>query len=179
MISSTTNSHIICLCTCLVFCYCYSCSAKDNITTGEFINDDGLSYLESPGKKFQMGFFSPGEVRRYVGIWYTMDPKTVVWVANRAKPLLDSTGVLTVAENGKFVVKDKNSADYFSTPIGNLLPDGTLYRSLAGALQYLTFTRPDISYAVQQMLTGGLPGFPTLDIGLLCLYWGQFGFLVI
>ncbi|XP_022014422.1 uncharacterized mitochondrial protein AtMg00810-like [Helianthus annuus] len=27
----------------------------------------------------------------------------------------------------------------------------TLYRSLAGALQYLTFTRPDISYAVQQI----------------------------
>ncbi|GJR29051.1 ribonuclease H-like domain-containing protein [Tanacetum coccineum] len=26
----------------------------------------------------------------------------------------------------------------------------TLYRSLAGSLQYLTFTRPDISYAVQQ-----------------------------
>ncbi|GJS02611.1 ribonuclease H-like domain-containing protein [Tanacetum coccineum] len=27
----------------------------------------------------------------------------------------------------------------------------TLYRSLAGSLQYLTFTRPDISYAVQQV----------------------------
>ncbi|XP_021979971.1 uncharacterized mitochondrial protein AtMg00810-like [Helianthus annuus] len=27
----------------------------------------------------------------------------------------------------------------------------TLYRSLAGALQYLTFTRPDICYAVQQI----------------------------
>ncbi|XP_019435861.1 PREDICTED: uncharacterized protein LOC109342305 [Lupinus angustifolius] len=27
----------------------------------------------------------------------------------------------------------------------------SLYRSLAGALQYLTFTRPDISYAVQQV----------------------------
>ncbi|GJU30394.1 ribonuclease H-like domain-containing protein [Tanacetum coccineum] len=27
----------------------------------------------------------------------------------------------------------------------------TLYRSLAGALQYLTFTRPDLSYAVQQL----------------------------
>ncbi|KAJ9559625.1 hypothetical protein OSB04_004785 [Centaurea solstitialis] len=29
--------------------------------------------------------------------------------------------------------------------------DTTLYRSLAGALQYLTFTRPDIAYAVQQV----------------------------
>nr|GEX87938.1 ribonuclease H-like domain-containing protein [Tanacetum cinerariifolium] len=29
--------------------------------------------------------------------------------------------------------------------------DPTLYRSLAGGLQYLTFTRPDISYAVQKI----------------------------
>ncbi|XP_060181976.1 uncharacterized mitochondrial protein AtMg00810-like [Lycium barbarum] len=29
--------------------------------------------------------------------------------------------------------------------------DLTKYRQLAGALQYLTFTRPDISYAVQQV----------------------------
>nr|GEV70258.1 ribonuclease H-like domain-containing protein [Tanacetum cinerariifolium] len=29
--------------------------------------------------------------------------------------------------------------------------DSTLYRSLAGALHFLTFTRPDISYAVQQV----------------------------
>ncbi|KAI3677545.1 hypothetical protein L6452_36811 [Arctium lappa] len=38
-----------------------------------------------------------------------------------------------------------------------LLADGTQYRSLAGALQYLTFTHPDITYAVQQ---------GTLDYGL-------------
>ncbi|GJR33342.1 ribonuclease H-like domain-containing protein [Tanacetum coccineum] len=34
---------------------------------------------------------------------------------------------------------------------GDPISDPTLYRSLAGALQYLTFTLPDISYAVQQV----------------------------
>ncbi|XP_071728348.1 uncharacterized mitochondrial protein AtMg00810-like [Rutidosis leptorrhynchoides] len=37
------------------------------------------------------------------------------------------------------------------TSHGPPVKDLTLYRSLAGALQYLTFTRPDISYAVQQI----------------------------
>jgi hypothetical protein len=49
----------------------------------------------------------------------------------------------------------------YSTPVdtqgklseaeGNPVTDPTAYRSLAGALQYLTFTRPDITYAVQQI----------------------------
>ncbi|GJX04230.1 ribonuclease H-like domain-containing protein [Tanacetum coccineum] len=34
---------------------------------------------------------------------------------------------------------------------GPPVTDPTLYRSLAGAFQYLTFTRPDLSYAVQQL----------------------------
>ncbi|GJZ01053.1 ribonuclease H-like domain-containing protein [Tanacetum coccineum] len=35
-------------------------------------------------------------------------------------------------------------------PEGSPVTDPTLYRSLAGSLRYLTFTRPDLSYAVQQ-----------------------------
>ena len=34
---------------------------------------------------------------------------------------------------------------------GAKLQDGSEYRSLAGALQYLTLTRPDLAYAVQQV----------------------------
>ncbi|GJX61520.1 ribonuclease H-like domain-containing protein [Tanacetum coccineum] len=36
-------------------------------------------------------------------------------------------------------------------PEGAPVADPTLYRSLVGALQYLTFTHPDLSYAVQQV----------------------------
>ncbi|XP_071705244.1 uncharacterized mitochondrial protein AtMg00810-like [Rutidosis leptorrhynchoides] len=38
-----------------------------------------------------------------------------------------------------------------SSKSGKSYSNPTKYRSLAGALQYLTFTRPDISYAVQQV----------------------------
>nr|GEW51340.1 ribonuclease H-like domain-containing protein [Tanacetum cinerariifolium] len=36
---------------------------------------------------------------------------------------------------------------------GDPVSDPTLYRSLAGSIQYLTFTRPDISYAAQQLFS--------------------------
>ena len=38
-----------------------------------------------------------------------------------------------------------------SAALGDLVADPTAYRSLARALQYLTFTRPDLTYAVQQV----------------------------
>jgi hypothetical protein len=38
-----------------------------------------------------------------------------------------------------------------SSSDSKLLDDGSKYRSMAGALQYLTITRPDIAYAVQQV----------------------------
>ncbi|GJR32559.1 ribonuclease H-like domain-containing protein [Tanacetum coccineum] len=43
----------------------------------------------------------------------------------------------------------------------------TLYRSLAGGLQYLTFTHPDLSYAVQQLYasaTTSLVGYTDADL---------------
>ncbi|XP_057550488.1 uncharacterized mitochondrial protein AtMg00810-like [Amaranthus tricolor] len=43
------------------------------------------------------------------------------------------------------------TSDKLCANAGSSCDDPTLYRSLAGALQYLTFTRPDISYAVQQV----------------------------
>jgi hypothetical protein len=36
-----------------------------------------------------------------------------------------------------------------SATLGDPVADPTTYQSLAGALQYLTFTRPDLTYVVQ------------------------------
>ncbi|XP_055826491.1 uncharacterized mitochondrial protein AtMg00810-like [Solanum dulcamara] len=49
--------------------------------------------------------------------------------------------------SSKFAMKDFGHLSFF---LDTLYDDLTKYRSLVGALQYLTFTRPDISYAVQQ-----------------------------
>ncbi|KAI3795396.1 hypothetical protein L1987_38048 [Smallanthus sonchifolius] len=117
MISSTTNTttYTCFICTILLCFFIHCCSSKDSIRTGEIIN--GTDYLESPGKKFQMGFFSleMESERRYVGIWYAMDPKTVVWVANRDTPLPDSFGVLTITDDGYLKVLDRNRDVYFDS----------------------------------------------------------------
>ncbi|KAJ9548922.1 hypothetical protein OSB04_021465 [Centaurea solstitialis] len=57
----------------------------------------------------------------------------------------------------EFAMTDLGALNYFlgisasrSSTDGPPVTDPTLYRSLAGALQYLTFTRPEIAFAVQQ-----------------------------
>ncbi|GJW59995.1 ribonuclease H-like domain-containing protein [Tanacetum coccineum] len=69
---------------------------------------------------------------------------------------------------------------------GDPVSNPTLYRSLACSLQYLTFTRPDISYAVQQLFSSSTTdlvaysnadwaGFPTTRRSTLgyCVFLGN------
>ncbi|KAL2327793.1 hypothetical protein Fmac_021220 [Flemingia macrophylla] len=91
--------------------------------------------LVSAGGIIAVGFFSPGNsTRRYLGIWYTnVSPFTVVWVANRNKPLDNNKGVLKLNVKGTLeLLNDGNSTIWSSNksgkavknPIARLLDSG-------------------------------------------------------
>ncbi|GJW06273.1 uncharacterized mitochondrial protein-like protein [Tanacetum coccineum] len=57
----------------------------------------------------------------------------------------------TTRLNQEFAIKDLGDLSYFlGLEVDLFSANPTLYRSLVGALQYLTITRPDLSYAVNQ-----------------------------
>ncbi|XAR70674.1 Non-specific serine/threonine protein kinase, partial [Bertholletia excelsa] len=89
------------------------CISVDTITPSGPLKDGEL--LISDGKNFVLGFFSPGKSSfRYVGIWYyKVSEQTVVWVANRDRPINGSAGVLLIGEDGNLAVQESNQ----STPL--------------------------------------------------------------
>ncbi|KAB2091216.1 hypothetical protein ES319_A03G176400v1 [Gossypium barbadense] len=91
----------------------HGCSARDTITMKSSIVDGQT--LVSAENSFELGFFGPSRssnVKRYVGIWYTSNPQTIVWVANRATPLSDKSGVLKIAD-GCLKLSDKKGKVYW------------------------------------------------------------------
>ncbi|GJW05530.1 ribonuclease H-like domain-containing protein [Tanacetum coccineum] len=69
--------------------------------------------------------------------------------------------------HNEFDMTDLGALNYFLEsklgPKGVPIQDPTLYRSLAGGLQYLTFTRPDLSYALYAFATTSLVGYTDVD----------------
>uniref|UniRef100_A0A2N9HYX6 non-specific serine/threonine protein kinase n=1 Tax=Fagus sylvatica TaxID=28930 RepID=A0A2N9HYX6_FAGSY len=118
----------------LVFLSDFS-NAADIITQSQSLRDDMT--LVSKDGSFELGFFNPGSSKnRYLGIWFKNIPvQTVVWVANRLKPINDSSGVLMLNSSGNLVLLSQNSTivawsanstNQASNPIVQLLDSGNL-----------------------------------------------------
>ncbi|KAL1188298.1 G-type lectin S-receptor-like serine/threonine-protein kinase [Cardamine amara subsp. amara] len=62
--------------------------------------------LSSSNKVYELGFFSPINTQdQYVGIWFKDTiPRVVVWVANREKPVTESTANLVISSNGSLLL---------------------------------------------------------------------------
>ncbi|KAL4625486.1 hypothetical protein ACB092_05G029900 [Castanea dentata] len=101
-------------------CFCLNLTvAIDTIRSTQSINDS--EYIISHGSVFKLGFFSPANsTNRYLGIWYNnISVFTVIWVANREKPIKDSSGVLTISEDGNLVVLNGQAEILWSSNVSN------------------------------------------------------------
>lgn len=102
-----------------------------------------ISYLHSRFEVKDLGelnYFLGIEVRRYGSQLQLSQTKYTLDLLKRANFLLAKPCSSPVATGSKLSLND-------STP----LVDATAYRSVVGALQYLTITRPDLTYAVNQV----------------------------
>jgi hypothetical protein len=153
LVRNTNLSALLVLLSC--FCLHFG-SATDTITAAKFINDSET--IISSGGDFKLGFFSPpNSTERYVGIWYAeISVFTVVWVANRNNPLKNSSGVLTISEDGNLVVLDGQKKVLWSSNLTNsvvnssalLLDSGNLVLqgNTTGTIIWESFQHPSNTY---------------------------------
>ncbi|KAI8000155.1 G-type lectin S-receptor-like serine/threonine-protein kinase [Camellia lanceoleosa] len=145
-------------------CICFKFSiSTDTITLTQPISDP--ESIISSNKVFQLGFFSPvNTTNRYVGIWYNNIPvRTVVWVANRDRPLIDSSGSLMISKDGNLVVLNGQKEGIWSSNVSNsvanssarlldsgnfVLVDNSNGRTIWGSFQY-----PSDSFLEKMTLT--------------------------
>ncbi|GJZ92495.1 ribonuclease H-like domain-containing protein [Tanacetum coccineum] len=107
-----------------------------------------------------------GSLNYFLGISVMRD-STRMFLSRRkyAVEILERAGMVSCNSNRMHVdIKSKLGDD------GDPVSDPTLYQSLTGSLQYLTFTHPDISYAVQQFFSSST----THLIAYFDAYWAGF-----
>jgi len=144
----------------LLFLSCSSSvygDAGDTITTSQPIKDPEA--IVSAGNQFKLGFFSPvNSTYRYVGIWYSniSVATPVLWVANRNNPINDSSGIMTISEDGNLVVLNgqgevrwsSNVSIGFNQSTAQLTDDGNLVLKAGqnGNLVWQSFQQPTDTY---------------------------------
>lgn len=73
--------------------------------------------LISDGGAFVLGFFSPktssGDL--YLGVWYNLPQRTVIWVANREKPIGDPSATLLFSNDSNLLLVDSKESTFWSS----------------------------------------------------------------
>ena len=93
-------------------------TSTDRLAMSKTIRDGET--LVSAGGSFALGFFSPGtSTNRYLGVWYrdASGNPTVVWVANRERPLHNMSGVLKFNEKGILQLLNDTGSTIWSSNI--------------------------------------------------------------
>uniref|UniRef100_A0A0E0QUS7 non-specific serine/threonine protein kinase n=1 Tax=Oryza rufipogon TaxID=4529 RepID=A0A0E0QUS7_ORYRU len=136
-------------------------SAGDKIELGEQLLPGQTR--ASDGGAFVLGFFSPSNStpeRQYIGIWYNITDRTVVWVANREAPAIAAgrsiAPRLALTNDSNLVLSDADGRVLWSTnvtagvaagrstspPVAELLNNGNLVIRSNGAILWQSFDHP-------------------------------------
>ncbi|OWM91342.1 hypothetical protein CDL15_Pgr000286 [Punica granatum] len=130
---------------------------------------EGETLISARGK-FQLGFFSTdNSSNRYLGIWfYNIPIKTIVWVANRNKPLNGSLGLLKI-EHGTIVIQDNSGRVYWSSNTRRLSSRSTTTKLLDSGNLVLKYDNSEsylwqsFNYPTDTMLPGMKLGWDFKD----------------
>lgn len=101
---ATKENHLKLMFLLMLLCLWISfAAARDTLKLGNTLNSS--SYLVSAKRAFTLGFFHSGSTNNiYLGIWFTNDPKKIVWVGNRNAPVVNTAAVLTLETKGNFKI---------------------------------------------------------------------------
>ncbi|KAG2717157.1 hypothetical protein I3843_03G161900 [Carya illinoinensis] len=93
----------------------------DTISANQSLSGDQT--IVSDGGSFVLGFFTPGNSSKYyIGIWYSevkVSTQTIVWVANRDKPVSDKNSSVLRISNGNLVLFNESKIPVWSTNLSS------------------------------------------------------------
>ncbi|TVU16235.1 hypothetical protein EJB05_39787, partial [Eragrostis curvula] len=127
-------------------------ASSDILSRGRNVTDGDT--LVSAGGSFTLGFFSPGaSTKRYLGIWFSVSEDVVYWVANRDRPLDDTSGALAITDAGSLLLLDgsgqvawsSNTTGATAPATARLLDSGNLVvvgDPSSGAILWQSFDHP-------------------------------------
>ena len=89
----------------------------DTISTNQSLSGDQTIF--SANGVFELGFFKPGKSSNYyIGMWYKKDPlKTILWVANREKPVAGKFSCVLKISDGNLVLFSEPHIPVWSTHV--------------------------------------------------------------
>ncbi|VVA12027.1 PREDICTED: putative receptor kinase ZmPK1 [Prunus dulcis] len=142
-------------------------SASNNLSLGSSLSvENEADTLISPNGLFSAGFFPVGKNAYCFGIWYTEPAApaqnlTVVWIANRDKPVNGKSSKLTLQGNGNLILTDAGKYTIWSSnTVSNSLDrlslndNGNLVlQTLKGVALWESFASPTDTLLPQQQLT--------------------------
>ncbi|KAK1388951.1 Receptor-like serine/threonine-protein kinase [Heracleum sosnowskyi] len=99
------------------------CFGAESISANQSLSGDET--IVSSGGNYELGFFKPGNSSKYyIGIWYKkVSEQTVVWVANREKPVTNKNSSELKIVNGNLVLLDESQTRVWSTDTRSDFPN--------------------------------------------------------